>query len=331
MHAQIQHAVSPRDHPEKPMRNSLLPIVLRYVDQVARSGSIQGAAKELHIAASAVNRQILQLEEELGVALFERLPRGMRLTPPGATIVTLARRWRSDEQRAGREIRQMQGINQGKVRIVAMDSHATSVLPLLIEDLSAKHPLVSLEIEIAGSDDAVAALLGDRADLAAVFNLTPRRDLHTLWQSDLPFGCIVAPGHPLTTTASASMQQACAYPIALQSKKLLIRRYLESHYSWLFAEARTRVETNSLHLVKTLVQSGKYVAFTSELDAAPELLAGTLCFLPIRDAGVEPQSISLVIDAGRPLSPLVKIVGELLADIVRRRLDQVRALASRDR
>ncbi len=135
------------------MRNSLLPIVLRYVDQVARSGSIQSAAKELHVAASAVNRQILQLEDEMGVALFERLPRGMRLTPPGATIVTLARRWRSDEQRAGREIRQMQGINQGNVRIAAMDSHATSVLPQLIEDLAAQQPQVSLEIEIAGSDD----------------------------------------------------------------------------------------------------------------------------------------------------------------------------------
>jgi len=308
------------------MRNSLLPIVLRYVDQVARSGSIQAAGKELHVAASAVNRQILQLEEELGVLLFERLPRGMRLTPPGATIVTLARRWRSDEQRAGREIRQMQGVHQGQVRVSAMDSHATGVLPQLVEALALHHPQVALEIEIHGSEDAVAAVLGDRADIAAVFNLTPRRDLHTLWQCDLPFGCIVAPQHPLAHAASASMQEVCAHPIALQSKKLLIRRYLEAHYSWLFAEARNRVETNSLHLVKALVQSGRYVAFTSELDAAPELITGALRFVPVRDAGIEPQSVSLVIDAGKPLSSLVKIVADLLASVIRGRLEQARAL-----
>ncbi len=310
------------------MRNSLLPIVLRYVDQVARSGSIQGAAKELHVAASAVNRQILQLEEELGVPLFDRVPRGMRLTPPGATIVTLARRWRGDEQRAGREIRQMQGIHQGQVRISAMDSHATGVLPALVEALAARHPQVSLDIEIGGSEDAVAAVLGERADLAAVFNLTPRRDLHTLWRCDLPFGCIVAAGHPLAAAPSASMQEICAHPVALQSKKLLIRRYLESHYSWLFTDARSRVETNSLHLVKTLVESGRYVAFTSELDAAPELIAGTLRFVPVRDAGVEPQAVSLVIDAGKPLSPLVKIVADLLAEVIQDRLERVRAVSA---
>ena len=47
------------------MRHSLVPAGLRYADQVARSGSIQKAARELHVAASAINRQILQLEEAL--------------------------------------------------------------------------------------------------------------------------------------------------------------------------------------------------------------------------------------------------------------------------
>jgi molybdenum-dependent DNA-binding transcriptional regulator ModE len=62
------------------MRGSLVPSALRYVDQVARFGSIQRAAKELNIAASAVNRHIMLLEHELGVALFERVARSMRLS-----------------------------------------------------------------------------------------------------------------------------------------------------------------------------------------------------------------------------------------------------------
>jgi DNA-binding transcriptional LysR family regulator len=86
------------------VRGSLVPSVSRYVDQVARSGSIQRAAKELNIAASAINRHILLPENELGVTLFERVPRGMRLTSAGDTVVTLARRWRSGEQRAAADL-----------------------------------------------------------------------------------------------------------------------------------------------------------------------------------------------------------------------------------
>jgi len=307
------------------LRGNLLPLVLRYVDQVARSGSIQGAAKELHVAASAVNRQVLQLEEALGVPLFERLPRGMRLTPPGDAIVTLARRWRSDERRVAAEIRQMQGIHQGHVRIAAMDSHSTSVLPQLVARLAADHPRITLGIEIGSSDDAVAALLAGKAELAAVFNLSPRRELLALWRSELPLGCIVAPGHALAAQQTVSLQEVCAFPVVLQSKALLIRRYLEAHYHWLFNDARLRVETNSLQLVKMLARQGSHVALTSELDAAPELLDRTLRFIPVRDKGVEAQTISLAVDAGRPPGPVVKLVAGLLAECIQQRLDEVRA------
>jgi len=294
------------------MRSSLVPVALRYVDQVARSGSIQGAARELHVAASAINRQILALEEALGVPLFERLPRGMRLTPSGDTMVTLARRWRDDERRASADIRQLQGLHQGHVRIVAMDSHTTSFMPRLIDELAMQHPRITLEIEIGSTDGALAALNNGSADLACVFNLSPRRDIHALWSSELPLGCVVAAGHPLARHGSTSLQEACAYPIALQSRALHIRRYLDSHHAWLFSEGQRRVQTNSLQLVKMLARSGRYVAFTSELDAAPELIEGTLRFLPVRDQSAEPQSVSIAIDASKPLSPIVRIVADLM-------------------
>ena len=57
--------------------------VLRYFSEVAERGSIRQAAKTLNIASSAVNRQILKLEENLGVQLFERVPGGVQLTHAG--------------------------------------------------------------------------------------------------------------------------------------------------------------------------------------------------------------------------------------------------------
>jgi len=308
------------------MRGSLVPAVLRYVDQVARSGSIQRAAKELNIAASAVNRQILLLEQELGVTLFERMPRGMRLTSAGDTVVTLARRWRTDERQASADLKQLQGINQGHIRLVAMDSHVNGFLPRLVDALTREHPRISLEIQIASTDDAIAALLGGNADLAAIFNLSPHRDIHVLWKSELPFGCVVAPGHDLAKKKTISMQEVAAHPIALQSKSLPIRRYLDARHGWLFADGQRMVETNSLQLVKGLARSGNYVAFTSELDAAPEILTGALVFLPVRDKGAEPQTVSVALDGRKPLSKIAKIVADRLTQGIAEDLKGVRKL-----
>lgn len=305
--------------------HSLVPASLRYVDQVSRSGSIQKAARELHVAASAIDRQILQLENELGVPLFERHPRGMWLTVSGEAIVTLARRWRQDERRALADIRGLEGVHQGQVTLMAMDSHSTSFLPGVVQDFASAHPLVTLSVEIGSTDDAVAGLVDGRIDVAAAFNLPPRRELLSLWSAELPLGCVVAPGHPLAGKRSVSLQEAAAHPIALQSRALAIRRYLEAHYSWLFTEPRNRVETNSLQLVKQLARSGRYLAFTSELDAAPELVDRSLRFVPIRDKGAEPQTIGVAIHAAKPPGLVVKLVAEALAAGARQCLHSVRA------
>ncbi len=313
------------------MPQSLVPPNLRYLDQVARSGSIQAAAKELHVAASAINRQILQLEELLGAPLFERMPRGMRLTVAGDAVVTLARRWRQDERRIGAEIQRLKGVHQGHVTLQAMDSHSTSVLPALVEALGQSHPLVTLSVNLGSTDEALAALLAGTADLAAVFNLPPQRDVLVLWRTELPFGCVVAPDHPLAGARSVSLQEAAAYPVALQSRALAIRRYLEAQYGWLFNptnQARGRFESNSLQLVKQLARSGRYVVFTSELDAAPELADGSLRFVPVRDKGAEPQTISIAVDATRPLSSLVKVVATQLQAAIEQALAGSRAHSS---
>lgn len=210
------------------------------------------------------------------------------------------------------EVRRIQGVHQGHVSLVAMDSHATSVMPALVRAVGAQHPLVSLSIELATPDDAEAALLTGQADLAAIFNLKPRRELLVLWKSALPLGCVVAAGHALAQRETVSFQEATAHPVALQSKALTIRRYLEAQYNWLFKEPRRFTESNSLQLVKQLALGGQHVVFTSELDVAAELAAGQLVFIPVRDRGAEPQEIAVAVDATKPIGPIVKLVAERL-------------------
>jgi DNA-binding transcriptional LysR family regulator len=135
---------------------------------------------------------------------------------------------------------------------------------------------------------------------------------------------VVAPDHPLAAHKTVRMQEVVAHPIALQNKMLPIRRYLDARHGWLFAEGQRMVETNSLQLVKILAAGGHYVAFTSELDAGPEIIAGALKFVPVRDKGADPQTVSVAIDGRKPLSKIAKIVADQLAKGMDDELESVR-------
>src|SRR5258708_38881695 len=73
--------------------------MLRYLDEVARCGSIRQAAERLNVASSAINRQILALEAELGTPIFHRLPRRLRLTATGEVVISHVRETLKEHRR----------------------------------------------------------------------------------------------------------------------------------------------------------------------------------------------------------------------------------------
>jgi DNA-binding transcriptional LysR family regulator len=306
--------------------NQLLhPKALRYVAAVAQLGSVQAAAREVSISASAIDRHILLLEEDLGLPLFERHPRGMRLTAAGELLLALSQRWKADLNRTLSDIKHLQGVSQGQLRLAAMDSHVNGLLPEFVLAVAQEHPGIVLEVDIVSPDDAVQRLRAGDVDLAVAFNLKPGRDLHIVASADLPLGCVVAPGHPLASLAHVTFKDVAAWPLAAQSKVLAIRRYLERRHNWLLQEARPPLVTNSLQLVKSLVRSGSHVALTSELDAGPEILAGELCFVPLKDKSAQPQTVGVAVSAGRALPHIARMVAERLGAHVIEYLARVRA------
>lgn len=308
-----------------PLNQLLHPKALRYLAAVAQLGSVQAAAREVSISASAIDRYILLLEEDLGLPLFERQPRGMRLTAAGELLLALSQRWKADLNRTLSDIKHLQGVSHGQLHLAAMDSHVNGFLPEFVLAVAQEHPGIVLEVDIVSTDEAVQRLRAGEVDLAVAFNLKPSRELHIVASAELPLGCVVAPGHPLATQAHVTFKDVAAWPLAAQSRALAIRRYLERRHNWLLEEARPPLVTNSLQLVKSLVRSGSHVALTSELDAGPEILAGSLCFVPLRDKSAQPQTVGVAISAGRSLPHIARMVAERLGMHVNDYLARVRA------
>src|SRR5260370_22187110 len=111
-----------------------------YFDAIIRHGSIRRAAEALRIASSALNRRLLDLEQEVGTILFDRLQGGVRLTAAGEAFAAHVRRTLSDLQRAGDQIQALQGLMRGHVALATAESAAIDLVPSAVVAFQRAHP-----------------------------------------------------------------------------------------------------------------------------------------------------------------------------------------------
>lgn len=134
------------------------------------------AAEVLHIVQPALSRQVKQLEEELGVELFERLPRGVRLTEAGKVLLLRARQLLNDVDRAILATRQTAQGKTGSVRIGFADGATYSGhLPSIIGRFRKRSPLVELELVPASSVTQANLLTNDSIDIGFAYWLPKER------------------------------------------------------------------------------------------------------------------------------------------------------------
>ena len=173
----------------------LLP--LRYIDAVAKAGSIRKAAEMLSITSTALNRRILNMEEELGVPIFERLPHGVRLSTAGEILIHHIRNQLSDMERVKSQIADLSGVRRGHVAIACSQALLPYFLPEQIALYRANHPAVTFSVFLRDRDAAEQALLDHTADIALVFEPLRLADFQTLLTVPQQVHGIMSSEHPL--------------------------------------------------------------------------------------------------------------------------------------
>src|SRR5262245_16601261 len=143
--------------------------VLKYFREVARQGSVRRAAAALNVAASAVNRQLLKLEDQLGVPLFDLLPGRMRLTVAGELLLRHVDQSLSDFERVRADIDALRGMRAGHVTVVAVDSLLVDLLPQVVASFSADFPAVTYTVLAQAPADIAGEVAAGRADVGVTF------------------------------------------------------------------------------------------------------------------------------------------------------------------
>ena len=272
---------------------------LRYVDEVARCGSIRAAAERLHIAPSAINRRILDLEDELATPLFERLPRGMRLTSAGELFVSYIRSRTAELEQVRSQIEDLKGLRRGKVSIVASQALSTSALPRAIASFQKNHPFAVYGVRIGDYLQALQALRSYEADLALVFNLPADGDIDFLAEFEQPLMAVMHPFHPLAHQKSVRLRECMNFPLALPSTDIGGRQLLEQYLSRRSMKWSPNIESNSFEFLRNCLCNNNAISFQIAVGAIGE--GQDLVARPIGDRNFPNGSLVLASLRGRQL------------------------------
>jgi DNA-binding transcriptional LysR family regulator len=284
---------------------SLLSLPLRYFLEVARSGSVNQAAQRLHVAASAVSRQLGKLEDSLGVVLFERQARGMALTEAGTRLLAHAT---AHDAHANELLEQLQGLSAQealRVRVACTEGFAGSFMPLVMAAFRQAHPQVQLQLLVDVPQQVSALVQRGDVDLALKDSVAPEKGLQVLHSAVAPVYAIMPVQHPLARQRSVSVADVVRYPLLLGAGNTTGRQLLDLSCAVQGLRYVPAVESNFSSALLPLL-SGQDVVLASYLTAARWVEAGLLAARPFDEVQLQQRRLQVLSVEGRAPSALVQ-------------------------
>ncbi len=260
----------------------------RCFDEVARRGSIRKAAESLHLTPAAVNQQILNLEAQVGMPLFDRLPRGVQLTSAGEIMLASVRRSQRDFDNALTQVEDLRSLRRGHVNVGVSHSTAEYLLPQVIERVLTTHPGLTFSVRAGNGESLLRWVANGEVDVAYCLRRPPPPGVHEVRSWPQPLGVAMAPEHPLARErTSLGIRDCLDHRLVLMAPDMELRTVLERLNPRLQRLGRPVVETSSVAMASRLVQGSDAISFLIPESVAHQSEAGSLVWRPLSDAGAQ--------------------------------------------
>ncbi len=241
----------------------LLP--LHYVNAVAKVGSIRKAAETLAITSTALNRRILDMENDLGVQIFERLPRGVRLSTAGEIYIQHVRNQLKDMERVKSQIADLSGERRGHVSVACSQGLLPYFLPEQISMYRYAHPAVTFNALLRDRALAEQSLVDLSADLALVFEPVRMNEFQVLLTIRQPLHVIMSRKHPLAEGGDVRLRECLNYPIALPTENFGVRQILEAAARRTTHKLQPVIESDSFEFLSHHALAENILAFQIQI------------------------------------------------------------------
>ena len=264
--------------------------IYKYVDKIAQTGSIRQAAEQLYITPSALNRRLIALEQELGVKVFERLGRGVRLSTAGELFIDHIRKHLSETEKLKSQIEDLSGLRRGHVTIACTQAALPFFIPNEIQKYQEKFPHVNFSVLNKDGTEAAIALLNHTADIALVFDQLRQSDFQTASAIPQSVHAIMAKSHYLASKSQVSISECLNYPLALPTQKYGLRKTLENIFDKLLTRITPTIEADSYVFLQNYISNSNAIGFELEIGM-PQKNSNSLISRPVK----LPQDTSVLI------------------------------------
>ena len=282
---------------------------------VASHHSFSKAAQALAITQPAVSIQIQELEKSMGVTLFHRRSKGLRVTDVGETVYAYAQQIFTLSGKLVETLQDAQDLKTGHLVLGASTTPGEYVLPQAVGQFRRDYPGIRLELIIANTRSIVQRILSREIDLGMVGESPHQHsgELEIIDYMEDEIVLVAAPNHPIAQLASPTAQRVVKEGLIVREVGSATRQTAERHLESLGASPQIALELGSNEAVKQAAAAGGGIGVVSRLGVGAEVKAGMLTVLDVKGWDCR-RPLTLVYPKDRYLSPAQRAFRGFLID-----------------
>jgi DNA-binding transcriptional LysR family regulator len=249
---------------------------LEILQAIAETGSFTACGRKLHVSQSAISRQILLLEEELGEPLFLRVGRQVRMTPAAESLVQLGQRVFLDVRETVGAITDRTRELRGTLRLSGGMTVCLYVFPPLLKHLRRVHPQLDVRLTVAMAGRSVQEIRGGRVDAGLLTLPVEESDLVTVPVLREELLLVTTPTHPLARRRRVTPKDLAGLPFVLFEVGSATRKVIDTFFAGEGIEPTIVMDTENVEIIKAMVKTGLGIAIVPYQAVAREVKAGQL-------------------------------------------------------
>jgi LysR family transcriptional regulator, low CO2-responsive transcriptional regulator len=283
---------------------------LRLLEAVARNSSFTRASEELHLTQPAVSTQIKQLEEEVGMPLFEQMGKKIFLTEVGKEVYAFSRAIAQQFRDIESVLDDMKGVKRGTLSLT-VTSTGKYFAPYLLAAFLKRYPGTQVHLEVTNREEVVQQLQDNTPDMAIMGTPPDNMELRSQAFMQNPLVIIAPPDHPLVGVSRVPLSRLVEENFILRERGSGTRNAVERFFQQRGVKLNTSMEMSRNEAIKHAVMAGLGLGIVSLHTLEFELALNRVAILSVEGFPIMKEWY-MVHRSGKRMSPIAQAFHEFV-------------------